>query len=108
MLPVLVSVAYAAQEAARPSGWMQIIPLILIFVVFWFILIWPQQRRQKQHRKMIESLKKGDRIVTIGGIYGTVTYIGENTIFIKVDDNTKLEISKGAVASIVERKGAEK
>ena len=100
-----LGVAFAAGSASNaPSGWMQIIPLILIFVVFWFILIYPQQRRQKQHRKMVESLQKGDKIVTVGGIYGVVTHIGENTIIIKVDDNTKLEITKGAVAGIVEKK----
>ncbi|BAT71211.1 preprotein translocase subunit YajC [Thermosulfidibacter takaii ABI70S6] len=106
MLSLLVSVAYAAGSAtaSRPSGWIQLIPLILIFVVFWFILIWPQQRRQKQHRKMLESLKKGDKVVTIGGIYGVVTHIGDNTVIIKVDDNTKLEVSKAAIANIVERK----
>ncbi len=104
-MELFVSVAYAAsQPASRPSGWMQIIPLILIFVVFWFILIWPQQRRQKQHRKMLESLRKGDKVVTIGGIYGVVTYIGDNTVILKVDENTKLEVSKGAIASIVEKK----
>ncbi len=101
----LIAVAFAAsQPASRPSGWMQIIPLILIFVVFWFILIWPQQRRQKQHKKMLESLQKGDKIITVGGIYGVVTYIGDNSVIIKVDENTKLEVSKNAIAAIVEKK----
>ncbi len=105
-IATLISVAFAAGNApaARPSGWMQLIPLILIFAVLWFILIWPQQRRQKQHKKMIESLKKGDKIVTVGGIHGVVTFIGDNTIIIKVDENTKLEISKNAVAAILEKK----
>lgn len=53
---------------------------------------------------MLESLKKGDKVVTIGGIYGVVTHIGDNTVIIKVDDNTKLEVSKAAIANIVERK----
>ncbi len=90
---------------------MGLLPIILIIVVFWFILIFPQQRRQKQHKKMIESLQKGDKVVTIGGIHGVITHVGENTVIIKVDENTKLEVSKNAIAAILEkkeRKSAEK
>ncbi|MGC8753485.1 MAG: preprotein translocase subunit YajC [Thermosulfidibacteraceae bacterium] len=83
---------------------MQLVTLILIFVIFWALLIWPQMRRQKQHKKMLESLQKGDKVITIGGIYGIVTQIGDNTVIIKVDENTKLEVNKNAIAGIVERK----
>ena len=101
----IFAVALAANGTARgAAGWMGLLPLILIFIVFWFILIFPQQRRQKQHKKMLESLEKGDKIVTIGGIYGTVTQIGERTVIIKVDENTKLEIAKNAIASIEEKR----
>ena len=92
---------------SQGQGITQLIFLILIFVIFWALLIWPQMRRQKQHKKMIESLQKGDKIITIGGIYGIVTHIGENTVIIKVDENTKLEINKNAIAGIVERKSKE-
>ncbi len=92
---------------SQGQGITQLVFLILIFVIFWVLLIWPQMRRQKQHKKMIESLQKGDKVITIGGIYGVVTHIGENTVIIKVDENTKLEVNKNAIAGIVERKSKE-
>ncbi len=104
MVVLFTAVAYAAENAPRAGGIIGLLPLILIIVVFWFILIFPQQRRQKQHKKMIESLQKGDKVVTIGGIHGTITQIGENTVIIKVDENTKLEVSKNAIAAILEKK----
>lgn len=89
------------------SGIIQLLTIVIIFVIFWVLLIWPQMRRQKQHKKMIESLQKGDRVITIGGIYGTITYIGDKTVTMKVDENTKIEVDKNAIAGIVERKAKE-
>ena len=104
MLDFFVGVAYAAGNTPRGGSIIGLLPLILIFIVFWFILIFPQQRRQKQHKKMLESLQKGDKVVTVGGIHGTVTHIGDKTVIIKVDENTKLEVNKNAIAAIVEKK----
>jgi preprotein translocase subunit YajC len=73
---------------------MSLIPFILIFVIFYFLLILPQQRRQKKTRAMLESLKKGDKVVTSAGIWGTVTNLGKETVTLQVADNTKLKVQR--------------
>lgn len=80
----------------------QFVPLLLIGVFFYFILIAPQRRKQKETQKMLAAVEKGDRVVTIGGILGTVTQVTEDTVTLKVDEssNTKLRFQKSALASI--------
>lgn len=94
-LPVLQS------AAASGAGLASMLPIVLIFVIFYFFLIRPQNKKQKDTEKMISALKKGDKVVTIGGIHGVVSSTKEKTVIIKVDDNTKLEFSRSAVASVV-------
>ncbi len=79
-------------------------PLALIFLIFYFILIRPQQKQQHAFKKMVEDLKKNDQVVTIGGVHGTIVNTKEKTFIIRVDDNTRLEIDKSAVAR-VEKQG---
>ena len=83
-----VSDALAAGEAAQVGGMegflMQVVPLVVIFAVFWFFLIRPQQKRQKEHMKMCESLTRGDEVMTVGGISGRIESVEENTIAIQV------------------------
>ncbi len=74
------------------------LPLILIILVFYFLLVIPQQRRQKKHQEMINSLKRGDKVVTTGGIHGVISDIKETTFILKVDENTKIEIEKTSIA----------
>lgn len=83
--------------AANPI--VTLLPLILIFVVFYFFIIRPQKKKEQERRAMIEAVKKGDRIVTIGGIHGTVTQVDEGSVLAQVDNNTKLRIDKNAIAS---------
>lgn len=101
------SVAYAqdaAPAAASPMGALgSFLPLILIFVVFYFLLIRPQQKRQKQHLAMIDSLKAGDEIMTHGGIYGTITTVLEDQSFlVEIANGVKIKVAKGGVAQKVE------
>ena len=88
----------------------QLIMMILIFAVFYFVLILPQQKAQKKalkdHKEMIASLKKNDEVVTSGGIHGVVVNVKESTIMLRVDDNTKIEIQKNSISSI-KRKASE-
>ena len=78
-----------------------ILPLILIFVVFYFLLIRPQQKKLKSHKEMITNLKKGDKVVTQGGIMGTIHYVNEDgTISLEVADNVTVKVAKGMVADI--------
>ena len=78
-----------------------ILPLILIFVVFYFLLIRPKQKKLKSHKEMITNLKKGDKIVTQGGIMGTIHYVNEDgTISLEVADNVTVKVAKGMVADV--------
>jgi preprotein translocase subunit YajC len=76
------------------------LPLIAIFAIFYFLIIRPQSKKQKETQKMLSALKKGDRIVTIGGIHGVIQTIRENTVIVRVDENTKLEFSRSAVSNV--------
>ncbi|MDA1284389.1 MAG: preprotein translocase subunit YajC [Proteobacteria bacterium] len=78
-----------------------ILPLLLIFVVFYFLLIRPQQKKLKSHKQMITNLKKGDKVVTQGGIMGTIHYVNEDgTISLEVADNVTVKVAKGMIADI--------
>lgn len=85
------------QGPAAASSWSMWIMLGLIFVVMWFFMIRPQRKQQKELQKFRDGLKKGDKIVTVGGIYGTVAEIHENSLLIKVDGETKLRVDKNSV-----------
>ncbi|OJF75595.1 MAG: preprotein translocase subunit YajC [Treponema sp. CETP13] len=87
-------------QSSQQGMLMTILPFLLIFVIFYFFLIRPQNKKQKQTEKMISAIKKGDKITTIGGIHGVVSSTKEKTIIVKVDDNCKLEFSRTAVASV--------
>jgi preprotein translocase subunit YajC len=98
-LPVL-------QAAKSSSGSMisTIVMFGLIFVIFYFLIIRPQNKKQKEAQKMLEAIKKGDKVVTIGGIHGVVYAIKEGgTVVVKVDDDCKLEFTKSAIASVLNR-----
>jgi preprotein translocase subunit YajC len=78
------------------------IPLILLFVIFYFLLIRPQQKQQKKRQEMLKNLKKGDRIVTIGGIYGIIKEIDDTVMSLRVADNLNLKFSRASVDRVIE------
>lgn len=82
------------------------IPLLLILVIMYFFMIRPQNKKQKETQKMIEALKKGDKVVTIGGIHGTVAATKESTVIVKVDDGAKIEFNRTAIATVIVDKPA--
>ena len=88
-----------AAEAAQPQGggWTMWVMLILIIVVMWFFIIRPQRKQQKELQKFRDGLSKGDKVVTIGGIYGTVVEIKEKTLLLEVDSNVKIKVDKNSV-----------
>ena len=88
-----------AQAAAPKAGssWLMWIMLALVFVVMWFFMIRPQRKQQKELDNFRKSLKKGDKVVTIGGIFGTVVEIKEDSILMEVDNNVKIRVSKNAL-----------
>jgi len=83
-----------------PSPLMNLMPIILIFIVFYFLLIRPQKKTQDEHKKMIAALKKNDEVITAGGIHGTIVNVKEHTVTLKVDDNVKVEVQKGSIATM--------
>ncbi len=108
----LVSTAFAqgTETAPRAPMW----PMFLaIFVVFYFFLIRPQQKRQKETQSMLNTLTKGDRVVTIGGIHGTIVAIkkqgekpvGDDIVILKVSDSTRLEMLRSSIARVISREG---
>lgn len=83
-----------------------ILPFGLIIGVFYFLIIRPQNKKQKETKQMLSAIKKNDRVVTVGGIRGTVTAVKEDTVVLRVDDSVKMEFSKSAVSNIVTAKGS--
>ena len=79
---------------------LNLMPVILIFIVFYFLLIRPQKKTQDEHKKMIASLKKNDEVITAGGIHGTIMNVKDTTVTLKVDDNVKVEVQKSSVMSM--------
>ncbi|MCL2269788.1 MAG: preprotein translocase subunit YajC [Treponema sp.] len=83
------------------GGIMTFLPFVAIIGIFYFLIIRPQNKKQKETQKMIAALKKGDRVVTIGGIHGTIQTVREQSVIVKVDDSTKIEFNRSAISSIV-------
>lgn len=77
-----------------------LMPLVLIFVVFYFLLIRPQQKKAKEHKQMLDNIKKGDKVVTAGGIYGVVESVGANTVVLKIAENVKVKFGKGFISEV--------
>jgi preprotein translocase subunit YajC len=76
------------------------LPFLLVFIVFYFFIIRPQKKREDTRKSMIEAVKKGDRVVTIGGVHATVTKVDDTSVLAQVDDNVKLRFDKNAIASV--------
>jgi preprotein translocase subunit YajC len=98
----MFDVAYAADAATggASSPFMSFIPLIFMFAIFYFLLIRPQQKKAKEHRQLLESLKKGDQVVTSGGVHGKVTSIDDGIVVVEIATGVNIRINKGFIASI--------
>ncbi|MFH1352041.1 MAG: preprotein translocase subunit YajC [bacterium] len=93
--------AAGAPAQAPASAFTGFMPLILIFVIFYFLLIRPQQKQAKEHRKMLAALKKGDRVTTSGGIIGTIVGLGDKDIVVKISDNCNVSFVRGSVTAVL-------
>jgi preprotein translocase subunit YajC len=101
----LISTAYAmgagGAAGGQAGGIAGFLPIIILFAIFYFLLIRPQQKKAKEHRAMISNLKKGTRIITSGGIYGTIVSIDDTTIGLEISEKVKIKISRGNVAALI-------
>jgi preprotein translocase subunit YajC len=96
--------AQGATPAAPPDSMANLFMMVMMIVVFWLFLIRPQQKRQKELNARIASLKTGDRVVTTGGIHGTVSNVKDGaTLILKVDDSTKLTVDKSSIAVVLSK-----
>ena len=103
-----ISNAWAqAAPAGQGDPIMGFLPLILIFVVFYFLLIRPQSKRQKEHKKMLEALDKGDEVVTNGGLFGVISDLGDNFVLLSVADGVDVKVQRQAIAATLPKGSAE-
>ena len=95
----------AADASASGSGSMMtsFITFGMVIVIFYFMIIRPQKKRDKEAKAMLAAMKKGDRVVTIGGIHGTIVTVKDNTVVVKVDDSARIEFSKNAISTVTAR-----
>jgi preprotein translocase subunit YajC len=103
VFPLLLGGAQTAGDgaAAGPAGFItSIVPFAAIIAIFYFLIIRPQNKKQKETQKMLSTLKKGDRVVTVGGIHGTIQSVRESSVIVRVDDNTKIEFSRSAISGV--------
>jgi len=85
---------------AEPSLWVSLAPMLIIFAIFYFLLIYPVRKRQKALQEVVENLKRGDKVLTNGGIYGEVAAVDPGFIILKISDNTKIKVAKSAIAGL--------
>ena len=106
-LPLLMG-APQGGEGGGTSSLFSFLPLVAIIAIFYFLILRPQNKKQKETQKMLSAVKKGDRVVTIGGIHGVIQNVRESTVIVKVDENTKLEFNRAAIASVSSQAREEK
>jgi preprotein translocase subunit YajC len=101
MFSLLLGAPQGTGEGGGPASMITgLIPFVAIIGIFYFLIIRPQNKKQKETQKMLSALKKGDRIVTIGGIHGMIQSVKESTVIVRIDENVKVEFSRSAISSV--------
>jgi preprotein translocase subunit YajC len=100
VLSLLMAAPQGAEGGGGGAGLMTFLPFVAIIAIFYFLIIRPQNKKQKDTQKMLSALKKGDRVVTIGGIHGVIQSVKDQSVIVKIDDNVKVEFSRSAISSI--------
>ena len=101
ILDFFIASAHAQDAAAPAGGLMSFLPLIIIFVIFYFLLIRPQMKRAKEHKNLVAALGTGDEVVTNGGLLGKITNVGESFVTVELADNVQIKVQKHAIASVM-------
>ena len=108
MIDTAFAMGQAGAQGGQSGGITAFVPLILMFVIFYFLLIRPQQKKAKEHQNMINNLKKGDRIITSGGIHGAITSLDDTTVTLEIADSVKIKISRGNVGTALQGSAPQK
>jgi len=87
-------------QPAQVNPILQLVPFLFIFVIFYFMLIMPQRKQQKEHRNLLANLKKNDEVVTASGIHGTIVNVKDTSVILRVDENVKIEVEKVSIAAL--------
>jgi preprotein translocase subunit YajC len=106
MNDVLICMAMAApggQGGGQGNAFTMLMPMLAIFAIFYFMMIRPQQRKEKERQQMISNVKSGDRVLFSGGILGTVSNVKDKTLVVKIADNVKVEILRAAVSTVLDK-----
>ena len=93
--------AWAQGVPTASDPWLSMLPLVIIFVVFYFLLIRPQQKRQKEHKDLISKLVTGDEVVTAGGVLGKVTEVGESFVHVEIADGVQIKVQRQTIGAVV-------
>ena len=105
----MVNWAFAAAQGGAPESspmWTFVVPMVVMVAIFYFLLIRPQQRKSKEHRQLLENLKRGDRVITNGGLLGTIINIEEGLVILEVADKVRVEVGRAYIAGFAPKKGA--
>ena len=105
----MVNWAYAAGAGGAADAspmWTFVVPMIFMVVIFYFMLIRPQQKKSKEHRQLLENLKRGDRVITNGGLIGTIVNIEDHLVIIEVADKVRVEVGRPYIAGFAPKKGS--
>lgn len=92
-------------QSTQVNPLINLLPLVFIFVIFYFLLIRPQKSKEKEHQKLLASLNKNDEVVTSGGIHGTIVNVKEKTVVLRIDENVKMEVEKNCIAYVKKAQG---
>jgi preprotein translocase subunit YajC len=99
---VLISSAFAQSPSPMgDSGWAGLLPIVLMFVLLYFLMIRPQMKRAKEHKTMTEALQKGDEVITAGGVLGKITRVGDPYLSVEIAPNTEIQVQKSAVQTLL-------
>lgn len=103
LLDFLISpaAAQAAGAGAAPNPLMSLLPLIILFVVFWFLLLRPQMKKAKEHRELVAKLQKGDEVLTSGGLAGRIDDLGDSFVSIEIADRVSVKVQRGAITAVL-------
>jgi preprotein translocase subunit YajC len=97
----MISNAYAQAAGGGESGFMGLLPIVLMFVLLYFLMIRPQMKRAKEHKQMVEALQKGDEVITAGGVVGRISKMGEAYVSLEVAANTEISVQRASVQTLL-------